>query len=246
VLVIEVYPKASAVLGEILDSAEVGKCDLSCYKQRTATYLDLLGAHVDIWEVGNEVNGNWLRPHKNSGNAQVIDRESKDVAEKTHAATKLVKDKGGRTALTLYYNEECWKFPQDEMFSWTEEYILGYLEAKYPDFKLKENLDYVLISYYEDDCNGLQPNWPAVFTRLAGLFPDSKLGFGECGAKKRPLKQEQYLRRYYVEHHQRLREMLQQKYVGGYFWWFFRRDMVPRLKDGTVNPIWKTFDTIVG
>jgi len=242
----EVWPKSSAVLGEILDSdGGINKCDLACYKQRTTAYLDTLGSHVDIWEVGNEVNGNWLRPHKNSGDAQVIDKESKDLAEKIFAATKLVKGKGGRTALTLYYNEDCWKFPQDEMFSWAEKYLVNYLEREHPDFKLKENLNYVLISYYEDDCNDLQPDWPAVFTRLVGLFPNSKIGFGECGAKKQPLKQEEYLKRYYVEHHQKLSQMFPQKYVGGYFWWFFRRDMVPRVNNGQVNPIWKTFDGLI-
>lgn len=244
ILASEVYSNASAVVGEILDSAQMSKCDVPCYTERTAAYLDALGDHVDIWEVGNEVNGNWLRHKEDSSDPQVIDLESKTIAEKIYAATKLVKDKGGKTALTLYYNERCWKFPQDEMFSWTEKYIIQYLEQKYPNFKLRENLDYVLISYYEDDCNDLQPDWPKVFTRLSELFIKPKIGFGECGAKKKPLKQEQYLRRYYVEHHRKLQQMFPQKYAGGYFWWWFRRDMVPFIKDGKVNPLWKTFDDI--
>lgn len=245
VLASEVWPKASAVLGEILDSAGVNQCDLACYGERTTAYLDSLDDHVDIWEVGNEVNGNWLRPHKNSSNADVIDQESKDVAEKIYAATKLVKDRKGRTALTVYYNEDCWKFPQDEMFSWTEAYLLKYLEKQHPDFKLNNNLNYVLISYYEDDCNDLQPDWPKVFGRLAELFPNSKIGFGECGSKKKPLKQEQYLRRYYVEHQQTLRQIFPEKYVGGYFWWYFKRDMVPRIKNGKINPLWGSFDGVI-
>ena len=80
------------------------------------------------------------------------------------------KQRGARSALTLYYNQDCWANPANEMFTWTQAHV--------PDY-MKQGLDYVLISYYEDDGNGLQPDWMSVFQTLASMIPNSMIGFGE-------------------------------------------------------------------
>lgn len=203
--------QVSFIMGEILDSQAVRLYTPIQYANRTARYLKAFGNQVDIWEIGNEVNGEWLG---NTGG----------VVRKLAAAYHRVKAKGYRTALTLYYNEGCWENPKHEMFTWAEKNIPK---------PLKMGLDYVLVSYYEEDCNHLRPDWNAVFSRLATLFPNSKIGFGEVGTTVKAAKAD-YLSRYYS-----LR-IDQPRYIGGYFWWYFSEDMVPMTQ-----PLWQTlYDAI--
>jgi hypothetical protein len=88
----------------------------------------------------------------------------------------------------------------------------------------------VLISYYEDDCEGLQPDWSTVFPRLAALFPNSKVGFGEAGTKQADRKAE-YMQRYYGT------RVAHPAFIGGVFWWYFREDCVP-----ATQPLWKVLN----
>jgi hypothetical protein len=196
------------VMGELLDSQFVASVDVPAYTERAREYLDVLGASVDIWEVGNEVNGEWLGA-------------TPDVVAKVRGAFAEVEARGGSTAMTLYYNEGCWALPDHEMFTWAE--------ANVPA-TMKDGLDYVFVSYYEDDCHGRQPDWSRVFSRLAHMFPNSALGFGECGTAREADKRA-YLTRYYG-----LRPD-EGRFVGGYFWWYFSHDMVPKSR-----PLWRVLD----
>ena len=201
----------SYVMGEILDSFYVSQYSVDQYNARTTEYLDTLGNLVDIWEVGNEVNGEWLGT------------VSSTVAKIT-GAYNLVKARGARTELTLYYNQDCWMYPWEEMFGWAR--------ANIPDY-MKQGLDLVLVSYYEDDCNGLQPDWPTVFQKLAVMFPNSKIGFGETGTTNSAKKAE-YINRYYNM------QINLPNYIGGYFWWYFNQDMVPYTKT-----LWSTLNQAI-
>lgn len=188
----------SDVMGEIADSSTMKSYTLDTYTKRTQDYIAALGSNVDIWEIGNEINGEWL------GNTP-------DVVAMMSSAYNVVKAAGKKTELTLYYNAGCYAKASNEMFTW--------VNANVPA-AMKQSLDYVLISYYEDDCNGMQPDWPTVFQQLATIFPNSKIGFGECGTVNASLKAS-YLNRYYSM------KINQPNYVGGYFWWYFYQDMVP-------------------
>ena len=163
----------SFVMGEILDSFYLNQYTVASYEQRTVEYLNTLGDCVDIWEIGNEINGEWVGT-------------TSEVVQKMKSAYDQVKLRGKKAALTLYYNEGCWEDPKNEMFTWT---------ANIPD-EMVQNLDYVFVSYYEDDCNDLQPDWPVVFKRLAEKFPKSKIGFGEVGTLNKANKAE-FINRYY-------------------------------------------------
>lgn len=201
----------SYVMGELVDSSAMSRYSVAQYADRAREYLSSVGSFVDIWEIGNEVNGEW------SG-------DPADVVAKITQAFHIAKQHGARTALTLYYNEECWRYPWEEIFTWAEHRLSA---------SLKNRLDYVLISYYEDDCNQLQPDWPVVFQRLGGMFPNSKLGFGEVGTIVNRHKHA-YIQRYYglrLDH---------PAFIGGYFWWHFVQDMVPRTK-----PLWRVLDTAI-
>jgi hypothetical protein len=87
----------------------------------------------------------------------------------------------------------------------------------------RDGLDWVLISYYEEDCGGARPDWPTIFHRLALAFPKSKVGFGEVGIKDATAKAD-YLKRYYGL------PIDEPSWIGGHFWWYFHQDMVPRTK----------------
>lgn len=194
--------QVSFIMGEILDSFYVKNYTLAEYRQRTEEYYNTLSTYVDIWEVGNEINGEWL------GNAS-------DVAQKMTSAYDFIKSKNKTTALTLYYNEDCWMYPSEEMFTWANKNV--------PE-RMKTGLDYVLVSYYEDDCNGLRPNWESVFSKLALMFPNSKIGFGEIGTTASTSAKEDMIKRYYQMN------ISQERFIGGYFWWYFVQDMVPATK----------------
>jgi predicted DNA-binding protein YlxM (UPF0122 family) len=201
----------SYVMGEILDSAYVKQYAVKDYLQRTNDYLDALGPKVDIWEVGNEINGEWLGT-------------TADVVAKMQGAYDQVKQRGARAALTLYYNPDCWSNQANEMFAWAQAHVPTYM---------KEGLDYVFISYYEDDCNGLQPDWTSVFQQLATMFPNSKLGFGENGTATTSLKAA-YIQRYYSLH------LPLRQYIGGHFWWYGKEDFVP-----WTSPLWTTLNETI-
>jgi len=62
---------------------------------------------------------------------------------------------------------------------------------------MNQGLDYVLVSYYEEDCNNLKPDWNTVFAKLAAMFPNSRIGFGEVSTSD-PAKKAEYLTRYYT------------------------------------------------
>ncbi|MFM8313738.1 MAG: hypothetical protein ACKOA8_05580, partial [Deltaproteobacteria bacterium] len=196
----KIYAK-SFVLGEILDSSSVKQYTTAQYKARTREYLNALFDTVDVWEVGNEINGEWL------GKTSV-------VVAKMSAAYDLVKARGGRTALTLYYNPNCWAKPSNEMFRWTTTNV--------PE-RMKSGLDYVLVSYYEEDCNGYQADWQQVISQLAQIFPNSKIGVGECGTRD-AAKKEALIQQYYTL------KVNHSAFMGGYFWWYFMEDMVPKTK----------------
>ena len=53
----------SYVMGEILDSSDMTSITVSAEQSRVNSLLSTLGSTVDVWEIGNEVNGNWTGPY---------------------------------------------------------------------------------------------------------------------------------------------------------------------------------------
>lgn len=52
--------KKTYILAEVLDSAYEFCFSVADHEARWNDYVSTLGDYVDIWEVGNEINGNWL------------------------------------------------------------------------------------------------------------------------------------------------------------------------------------------
>ncbi|MCE1164180.1 MAG: T9SS type A sorting domain-containing protein [Bacteroidetes bacterium] len=203
--------KYAFIMGELLDSYYVSQYNLAQYTARANEYLAAHGSKVDIWEIGNEINGEWLGT-------------TSDVVQKMDTAYAIFKGAGKKTALTLYYNKDCYENASNEMFYWVNKNVKT---------SLRNGLDYVWISYYEDDCNGYQPDWQRVFDSLHVLFPNSKIGFGECGTTD-TLKKASYMTRYYRMN------ITTPNFVGGYFWWYFKKDCVPYT-----NPMWSIFNSAI-
>jgi hypothetical protein len=193
------------IMGELVDSYDMKTYTLAAHHARVVEYWRDLHDLVNVWEIGNEVNGEWLGKYE-------------DVAAKIIDANAYVKAQGGRTAVTPFFNPDCWSKPDQEMFAWIERYLP-------PAFR--NHVDYVLISWYEEECEWQKPDFTPVFRRLGTLFPNSRVGFGEVGVKKASLKADT-LRRYYGM------KVQAPRYVGGYFWWFFNQDMLPKSK-----PMWQ-------
>ncbi len=202
----------SDIMGEILDSYYMNSYSVQQFKDRVDEYVAAFGSKVDIWEIGNEVNGEWLG-------------STDSLMAKVMYAYGRVKKLGFRSAVTLYYNKNCWENPENEMFRWLNENLRNYR---------KFEPDYVFVSYYEDDCNNLQPNWQQVFDSLHTLFPNSKLGIGECGTTIANRKAE-YINRYYNMN------ITTPNYVGGYFWWYYRQDCVP----WNTKPLWQVLEDAI-
>ncbi len=201
----------SYVMGEILDSLYVSQTSVTDYVQRAKDYAAAFPSDVDLWEVGNEINGNWV--DTSSGGVA-------DVVAKMSGAFDAVQAAGGHTELTLYGCSD----------SDASHDLINWAGANVPA-RMRTGLDYVLVSYYEGDCGAPRSDWPQVFASLRQIFPTAGLGFGETGAVDSngnditdPLIAGPYLQKYYGM------QISVPGYVGGYFWWYFAEDMVPDTK----------------
>lgn len=207
------FARVGAVMGEVLDSSDETGISVAALASRWRQYLDLLGTYVSIWEVGNEVNGDWLGPYP-------------VVAAKLAEAYRLVAARHERTALTLYANE----FGPDNCGDGASELTPEQFSERYVPAYVRDGLDLVLLSYYPDECGGLEPGGPAVraeLVRLHSLYPRASLGFGEVGLA-RPVTAADISRgRQVLEWAYSLDPGLPY-YVGGYFWWYAAEDALGR------------------
>jgi hypothetical protein len=205
----------SYLMGELLDSSEETQISTSAFRARTKSYLRAFGAKIDIWEIGNEVNGNWL------GNYGIV---SAKLTEAYHE----VAARHFRTALTLYYNAGCG--------DGSEELSPIAFTRKYVPATVRDGLNYVLLSYYEDACHGLRPStgqWTSYFKRLHGLYPHAQLGFGEVGLQNPATATTLASAKSGMTHYYGLKIDLPY-YIGGYFWWYYAEDCIPAAS----KPLW--------
>ncbi len=205
----------SPVMGLVADSSTMKSYSVSEHRQRYKSYLDKLSGFVDLWEIGNEVNGSWTG-------------STAEVVLKITDAFNLAKSRHQKTALTLYFNTPCDPHSDREMFTWAKDNI---------ESPMKDELDYVWISYYEDDCPGPDPDWNDVFKKLGEIFPKSKLGFGEVGTNIADRKARVLNQYYSLSQPGRITHP---RFMGGYFYWYFFEDMVPETK-----PLWSVFNNLL-
>lgn len=212
------------VMGEIMDSYYF-PTDINTYTARTKELVTGLNGTVDVWEIANEINGEWLRQNPDGSNS-VVNAQETAIGQMVGAASAIVKSAGGKTAITLYYNDDskgnnCWEKPQDYWKTWPTTFLSS---------TVRQNTDYVLFSYYPyKDCPGLSPSWSSDFSALEGIFPNAKVGFGEIGTSSTSAPasvQTNLIQTYYPM----VNSFKDPKFVGGFFWWYYAEEMVPYTK----------------
>ena len=198
------------VMGLPIDSSTTQTLSTKEYHDRMVQYFDGLAGQVDVWEIGNEINGDWL------GSPSSVSAKVVDAYDEAHK-------RGLKTAITLYYNTTCTSDPAAMMNAWTDTWL--------PD-RVKNGVDYLLVSYYPDDCGGT-PDWLTTFNGLRLRFPKAKLGFGEIGINN-PASKATFVRSFYGM------KAPTTNFIGGYFYWYFKQDAVPKSK-----PLWNVFHDVI-
>ena len=135
----------SYLMGELLDSSDEIHISAAAYRARVRSYLGAFASEIDLSEIGNEVNGSW------TGHYPVVSAKLTEAYRQVTAWHK-------RTALTLYYNARCG--------DGAGELSPLAFSRRYVPTAVRDRLDYVFLSYYEDDCNGIRPSaatWTAYF-----------------------------------------------------------------------------------
>jgi hypothetical protein len=201
--------RVSDVMGELLDSSDERSISTAAFAQRVSSYVGALAPDVDIWEIGNEVNGNW------TGSYATVSAKLTEAYESVAAA-------GGRTALTLYVND----FAKNNCGDGPAELTPAQFARQYVPAQVADGLDYVLLSYYPTQCKRAEPTaavLAAYLMQLHAEFPNAALGFGEVGlphhaTRGSAAKAEQIMNWAYS-----LNPGLAY-YVGGYFWWYGAED----------------------
>ena len=200
------------VMGEILDSSDMKSMTVSAEQTRVSSLLSTLGSTVDVWEIGNEVNGNWTGSY--STGAQMLVNTYNQVAAD-----------GDRSALTLYENS----WAPNNCGDGTSELTPQQYSSRYVPASVRDGIDYVLLSWYPTQCSGLSGNVPvstitAEVQGLHTLYPNALIGFGELGLPNRTkssteAKAESIMAYYYGI------AISEPYYIGGYFWWYWDEDL---------------------
>ncbi len=230
--------KTAYVFAEVLDSAYESCFNVADHEARWNDYVSTLADYVDVWEVGNEINGNWLanpNPDAMSGRNcpwKTPSTTDKDVVTKMVNAYHIVKKAGKIAALTLYYepNPSC-------TTSMGQEYDPVAWATRNIPADMKAGVDYVLLSYYRDKCPNFKPDFATLFAKFHKIFPSSKLGMGEWGysvGKPDKAKLIELLNEGYSLHPD------VPNWIGGVFFWEFGTEAVPY--DAKPGSIWKEID----
>ena len=207
------------VVGEILDSYAMSLYSLPAFQARVQEYVDHFPT-IDVWEIGNEVNGEWLGP---------------DVAAKIAWAADYVKtqDPGDTTMLTFYWQMGTAAGAATSLFQWIDDHV---------DASLRADVDVVALSAWIGDAP-LGVAHDEVFERLHALFPAQRIVMGELGywspgttkawwwrsetdptgAVRRAVAEQMYLANLSFDYAD-----------GGVFWWYYFDEMRDR------GALWQT------
>ncbi len=205
----------SNVMGELLDSSYEKGVSSSTFQTMVQSYIQTLGTSVNIWEIGNEVNGNWTGPYST-------------VATNLTNAYNAVAATGSHTALTLYSNE----FAANNCGDGTSELTPVQYSQQYVSASVRDGLTYVFESYYPTQCGDTYPSSSQIASEMAALhalYPNALLGFGEVGLPNQASSSTDSTAETVMSWAYGLNPGLTY-YVGGYFWWYGDEDLVPSTK----------------
>lgn len=233
--VVDALAPHANVMVQILDSEQMPKYSVEKIRRRTTQAMNAFGDKVALWEIGNELNGDW------------VGSSPQEINAKAQAAYEVVKKRNGKTALTLNYwaGDHCYD-PENGEWQDTLSYAKG-LPASL------RNVDYALLSIYETACKPAQHPSSAdlaiIFNEFQKEFSNNtKFGIGEIGTqdesdeqKPATLEEKKRIANYYYGLQQPLYAKMKNRYVGGYFWWYFHRDAtLPEVNGGRKDNLWPT------
>lgn len=170
------------------------------YEKWTERLVGKMGELVDIWEIGNEVNGEWYGwksgDYKTTREDRQPEYQRKRILKRERVKQELtlaykkirLLRPDGLTAITLLYNadqnsQHCAEFPEYKMNDWAREYLVP---------ELRNGVDLVLLSYYENtqDCPQVSRSADQLVLVLSALRKDlfteeqTSFGFGEISYKE--------------------------------------------------------------
>jgi hypothetical protein len=211
------------VMAEVVDSdvESSSKCfkgldkaaAVANYLDRTKKLYDKLGQYVDIWEIGNECNGDWVGGNfvgtaNNNQRRKIVVAEMKAAYDFLNAKKNEIENRNKltgknekipQTAVTFYFSgvdkkRHSYENINDEMMGWIKGEGAHFLDDNKNKIKFT-NLDYLLVSYYPEDnfyeTGGknvsivLTPKeWVDIFATIKDNYsPTTKFGLGEVGAQ---------------------------------------------------------------
>ncbi|NYJ20505.1 hypothetical protein [Glaciibacter psychrotolerans] len=149
-------------------------CTPAEYQARFKLYVDHFSnnsnaaLNIDAWEVGNEINGEWIDTNPSTG---VYSYGSGHIATKVAAAADYVHaHTAASTVGTLYWQVATSNYPLNSTFTWATNNLIatGYASK----------LDVVLLSTYIEDAP-LGTGFDQAMTALATMFGSTPIGLGE-------------------------------------------------------------------
>jgi hypothetical protein len=210
-------------MGELVDSSAMKRYTLGQIRHRTHAYVSALASDVDLWEIGNEVNGEWLSAVRCPSSHECA-AQARDVMSKVQAMYGIVNAAGLPTALTFTYQPPQTVTPGYDMIDWERTYVPA---------AMHRGLRYILISYYETDNAGIRPSpaqWSTIFRQLATDFPNARVGFGEIGLPKPIVPSTLARARSIFSYYQTLVPTGVPHFTRAGFWWNAAEDLVPSTK----------------
>lgn len=202
----------SYIMGEILDSSDMKAQTVAGEQARVSSLLSTLGSNVDIWEVGDEVNGNWTGPYS-QGAQMVIDTYDQVAAA------------GYKSALTLYENS----WGPDHCGDGASELTPQQYSSRYLPAAVRDGINYVLLSWYPTQCAGLSGDVPvstitSEVQALHALYPNASIGFGELGLPNPTNPSNEALAQHLMAYYYGA-AVHEPYYIGGGFWWYWDEDL---------------------
>gem|GEM_PF-2034617 len=198
------------VVGQILDSSAMKTLDMAGWQARVAEYVDHF-PQITVWEIGNEVNGEWL---------------GTGVKEKIEFAAAYVKnaDPTDLTMLTFYWQMGTAGSGASSLFQWIHDNV---------STALSDYVDVVALSTWIGDAP-LGMSHDEVFERLHALFPNQQIAMGEAGYWSPGTTKAWWWRsqqnpttdvRKALAEHMYLANMAFDYSLGGGFWWNYYQEM---------------------
>ncbi len=220
------------VMGQILDSASWPKdITVEKYRLRTHNIVTHYKNIIPAWEIGNEINGNWLGGKRCAiPDYLIVDSVNAAAADVKNINSSLI------TVNTLYWWEGTANDNKHPLFLWINKW------KKEKDFG--KNIDIIALSMYPRE-NPVGSAFDIIIQKVHEEFPDKKLMIGEFGYSTN----QKIGYRWHDNNAERAQKDLVQQYyiammgynysINGGFWWSFYDEMVKDDKETDLYGVYK-------